>query len=258
MRLLAILLMLSAFLSGRALAEPTTQPADAYLLHLPGIAGFRSIDKNLLQGLSQGGVTGTLAYYDWTIGDAGLAALYADSRNQDEAQRVANVIEKRFRTHPGAAINVTAHSGGAGIAVWALEKLPDDVQVNSLILLAPALSPAYDLSAAFRHVSGDVYVFYSELDPVLGPGTFFFRTIDGVSTEAAGKKGFDIPLDADFDLYRKMVQIPYDPHWWRLGHIGDHISMMAPKFSRTVIAPLILRGEFRHRPATAKPTTRPQ
>jgi pimeloyl-ACP methyl ester carboxylesterase len=244
-------------LPGYALAQPTSRPADAYLLHLPGIAGFRSIDEDLLQGLSEGGVTGTLAFYDWTIGDAGLAALYATSRNQDEAQRIANLLEKRFRTHPGALINVTAHSGGAGIAVWALEKLPDDVQINSLTLLAPALSPGYDLSAALRHVSGDAYVFYSELDPVLGPGTYFFRTIDGVNAEAAGKTGFDMPPAADLDQYCKLVQIPYDPHWWHLGHIGDHISMMAPKFSRTMIAPLILHGEFRHRPATAKPTTRP-
>ena len=33
-------------------------------------------------------------------------------------------------------------SGGAGPAVWALEALPPDVRVDSVLLAAPALSPA--------------------------------------------------------------------------------------------------------------------
>ena len=52
------------------------------------------------------------------------------------------------------------------MAIWVLEKLPDDVHVDTLVMLACAMSPQYDLSPALRHVSGKAYVFVSPLDPI--------------------------------------------------------------------------------------------
>ena len=59
------------------------------------------------------------------------------------------------------------------------------------VLLAPALSPEYDLTAALRAVSREMVVFWSPLDIfMLGMGTKVFGTADRVRTAGAGLVGF--------------------------------------------------------------------
>ena len=150
---------------------PATKPALAgdYHLHLPGIGGYRGIDRRLVRGLAEGGLDGKLDHYDWTVADPGLGSLLARARNEDEANNVAQIILEHRRADPHARITLTAHSGGAGILAWALERLPDNVSVDSVVFLSPALSPSYDLSKALAHVTRQAYAFYSADDvAVLG------------------------------------------------------------------------------------------
>jgi len=236
-------------------AAPPPRP---YLLHLPGIGGKLAVDRMLTQGLVQGGFDGDVEIYDWTAKDPGLNALFARQRNEREAARVAEMITTRYRADPRTRIYLTGHSGGTGVAVWALERLPDDVKIESLLMLAPALSPKYDLSRALRHVRGRAYVLYSAYDPVLGFGTRTLGTIDGVKTDAAGRVGFTKPQDAaDAAQYAKLVQFSYDPGWMRLGNIGDHVGPMMRPFAREILSPLLRTGVLRQlAQATSKPTTR--
>jgi pimeloyl-ACP methyl ester carboxylesterase len=239
---------------------PTTAPTrQIYLLHLPGIGGLMRIDRLLTGGLKNGGLDAAdVIVYDWTNGNRGLPALGAIERNKQEAKKIARMIEDRARANPQARIVITGHSGGSGLAVWALESLPDDVQIDTLVMLAPALSPQYDLSRALRHVRHKAYAFNSAHDPVLGPGTRAFGTIDRVMTNAAGRVGFEKPEGADDVQYAKLVQVPYERGFLVFGNIGDHIGPMMPRFAAKVIAPLILTGEL-WRPTThpaTQPTTR--
>ena len=222
---------------------PPPPPPLPYHLHLNGIGGYRFIDKYMLVGLQDGGLTGDVRAYDWTGVDVGLGALLVDSRHREQAQKVAELITNAAREQPGRRITLSTHSAGAGIAVWALEQLPDDVKVDSVLMLAPALSPQYDLTPALRHVSGKLYSFYSPYDgAVLGLGTKMFGTVDGVKTEAAGKVGFTRPPTADPQQYEKLAQIPYSSTWMKLGNIGDHIGSMSRPFAREVLAPVLLTG----------------
>jgi len=240
---------------GRAQIAPPPRP---YLLHLPGIGGKRSIDRTLVKGLEEGGVDAEIEIYDWTGEDPGLSSLYAAQRNREEAAKVAAIITKLYRDDPRRKIYLTGHSGGTGIAVWALERLPDDVQVESLLLLASALSPTYDLSDALRHVRGKAVALSSTYDPVLGIGTRMFGTIDGVKTDAAGRVGFQRPPGADEAQYAKLVEVPYDRAWIELSHIGDHIGMMMRPFAREILAPLVSETVRQTRAALREaPTTKP-
>jgi hypothetical protein len=229
----------------RGAKAPTTAPADAsaatrYILHLPGIGGHRGIDDSLVSGLRQGGVDGLIEIYDWTCNDPGISALVARQRNHEQARLIALALTNRFNTNPQVPIYLTAHSGGAGVVVWALEQLPPDVMVESVLLLAPALSPKYDLTAALRHVRGAVYVVSSKYDPILGPGTRAFGTIDGVKTDAAGRVGFSRPSGGDALEYAKLVPMPHQGAWVRFRNIGDHVGPMTRPFARQVLAPLII------------------
>jgi pimeloyl-ACP methyl ester carboxylesterase len=156
---------------------------------------------------------------------------------------VADALTKRYRENPSRRIVITSHSGGTGIAVWALEKLPDDVKVDTVVMLASALSPDYDLTRALRHVRGRMYAFNSLTDTlVLGVGTRTFGTVDGVKCDAAGRCGFSLPDGADETQYKKLVQVPYNAAWMALGNIGDHIGPMSNPFARDVLAPVV-RGK---------------
>jgi pimeloyl-ACP methyl ester carboxylesterase len=245
--------------SAAAKALPPPRP---YLLHLPGIGGERRIDQMLTQGLVQGGIDAEVEIYDWTATDAGLSALYARQRHEREADVVARMITERYRADPRTRIYLSGHSGGTAIALWAMERLPPDVKVESLLILASALSPTYDLSPALRHVRGRAYALYSPHDPVLGIGTRMFGTIDGVKTDAAGRVGFTKPSGGDARQYAKLTQIGYDPSWIRLSNIGDHIGPMMRPFAREILAPLLRTGILREfaaaaatRPGTTRPTT---
>jgi len=235
--ILALILTLSAHAADTK-PDPAAQD---YLLHLPGIAGYHWVDKQMIAGLREGGYEGRIAVHDWPGDNPGLGALFNREHNDREAQRVADALEKRYRENPDRRIILTSHSGGTGIAVWALEKLPDDVRVDTVILLASALSPEYDLTPALRHVRGKMYAVTSATDAlVLGVGTKTFGTIDGVKCEAAGKVGFTMPAGADEAEYKKLVQMPYQPEWLQLGNIGDHIGTLGRLFARTVLTPIVM------------------
>ncbi|HMB96557.1 MAG TPA: hypothetical protein VKK61_11005 [Tepidisphaeraceae bacterium] len=234
-------------------AEPPEKP---FLLHLPGIGGHRRIDDLLTSGIQQGGLNASIEIYDWTGDNPGMPALVALDHNHHEAQIVAERLTRAFREHPDRRIILSGHSGGAGVAVWALEKLPDDVHIDTLLMLAAALSPQYDLSKALTHVNGKAYVFTSPLDPILGLGTRNFGTMDRVYTDAAGRVGFTMPQTGDAQQYAKLVQIPYNSDWTRFGNAGDHIGAMMRPFAKNIISPILVSGEIPAPPAT-QPTTQP-
>ncbi|MGD0540500.1 MAG: hypothetical protein ABSB33_03170 [Tepidisphaeraceae bacterium] len=250
-RLLILLGVLLGIVS-MAAGGPTTRPSPAdallaevrqkgpLLLHLPGVAGLLGVDRRMLAGLRDADVDANMVIYDWTEHDPGIHALQAYDRNQAEAQTIADLIAAHAAADPQSPIYITAHSGGCGLAVWALAKLPPDVNVQTVIFIAPALSPRFDLSPALHHVTGKLYVFSSRFDTVvLFTGTRIFGTIDGVQTEAAGFCGFMQPKDADPRMYQKLVSRAYQSDWARYGDFGDHIGGMSRAFAAAILAPLI-------------------
>jgi hypothetical protein len=242
---IALLLLLAGCAGAeRIAAPPQTPPPAPFHLHLPGISGNRWVDRDLTRGLADGGLRAEIETYDWTTADPGLGSLLSYDRNRSEARKVAGLLVDRYRADPRIRITISSHSGGAAILVWALEDLPSDVMIDSAAMLAPALSPGYDLTGALRHVKKNVYVFYSPYDPVLGWGTELLGTMDGVKTAAAGRVGFVRPPGADPAQYAKLVPIKYDVDWLKLGNAGDHIGWMSRPFARQIVAPLILTGQL--------------
>jgi pimeloyl-ACP methyl ester carboxylesterase len=226
----------------------------SFVLHLPGIGGRRGLDRALVRGLTAGGFDANDTY-DWTENDPGLNALLAIERNHRQARRVAEMLTTLARANPTVRIHLVAHSGGTGIAIWALEALPADVRVYNLVLLASALSPEYDFSKALAHVEHRAYAFTSLNDTlVLKVGTQLFGTIDGHKVPAGGWGGFVVPPDADAKQYAKLVQYPYDPAWLKYGNLGDHIGPMMTAFAKEVLAPLMLADVA---PPKSPPATRP-
>ncbi len=92
--------------------------------------------------------------FPWGHGFGRWYADLSDVAHRDrEARRIADLIRQFQAGHPGDPVFLVAKSGGAGIAVKALEQL-DEGRVERAILLAPALSPRYDLTAALARCAG--------------------------------------------------------------------------------------------------------
>lgn len=246
-----LVLCLAALASAEQPANTAaTTKGKPFVLHLNGIGGERMVDHSLHRGLAAGGFEAEVRFYDWTHGDDGIGALQRLELNRKEAKVIADMIIERFRRHPESPIYITCHSGGAGLATWALEQLPDDILIEQVLMFAPALSKEYDLSKALKHVRKNCYVFSSPFDnAVLSIGTKIFGTIDGVRGDAGGYKGFERPATADEAEYAKLIHQPYDKNWLlKYGNAGSHICAMRTRFAREYVAPLLL-GKL--------PTTRP-
>ncbi len=245
--------LVCTLLAGCSLTElQTPQRMDKGLvIILPGIEGRSFMNENLARGLSEGGVGMGIEIYEWgKPGGSMLVNITDYERNKEEAQRLAEHIRAYRHAHPGAAIHVVGHSGGGGLAVLAVERLPKDVSVSSVILLAAAISPKYDLSGALAHSKYGIFNYYSPFDAVfLRIGTNVAGTIDRQHGEAAGAVGFKLPEPGsarEKSLYKKLHQIEWNPEMRWVGNFGGHADWTNPPFVKKYLAPLIsdLGGQY--------------
>jgi pimeloyl-ACP methyl ester carboxylesterase len=217
---------------------------------LPGIEGRSVWNRNIARGLDEGGVSSAIEVYDWTTGVPGtfvynLANL---DRNRREARKLADRILAHRHRYPGSPVHLIGHSGGGGIVVLALEALPPGRQIDQAILLAPALSPDYDLSMALRRTRYGICNFYSTRDvSFLKVGTSLFGPVDRDYGVSAGATGFSPPDDlseADRVLYAtRLRQVRWSPRLREVGASGSHLGWASRQFAREYLAPLIKQNE---------------
>ena len=212
-----------------------------YLVHLPGMAGWTQTDVSWVRGFGDAGISRHLEIYDWTSPNRLIGAVLAYDHNRAAARYIAGRIAAKLREEPDAKIILTGWSAGGAVAVWTLEDLPEGMQVQSVMLMQPAVNPDHDLSKALRHVRGHFFATQSRNDwLLLGIGTMIFGTADGgAHTPAAGNAGFRMPATGDAVEYLKLVEIPYQSDWTRYGNYGGHIGPLDRGFAREVLGPMI-------------------
>jgi pimeloyl-ACP methyl ester carboxylesterase len=217
---------------------------------LPGIEGRSVWNSALARGLDRGGVRSAIEIFDWTTGVPGgfIFNLANLERNRREAARLAGKIVAQRRRYPGSAVHLIGHSGGGGVAALVLEALPAGRQIDMAVLLAPALSPDYDLMTALRRTRFGVCNFYSEHDATfLKVGTAVFGAIDRDHGSSAGAVGFRPPAGLDADgraLYRdRLRQVRWTERLAKYGASGTHLGWASEEFAREYLAPIVIRNE---------------
>jgi len=168
-----------------------------YTAVLPGCMGNKALDPNMIKGLTDADIPSAIEMYDWTGGSANLVYnLRGLKRNRREAKKLAEKILDYQDQYPGRPVYLVGYSGGAGLAVMALEELPADRKVTGVVLLAAVLAPDYDLRVALSRTESGIHNFYSPYDvPVLMVLSTVFGTMEGRHTIAAGAVGFKTPKD---------------------------------------------------------------
>lgn len=216
---------------------------------LPGIEGKSVWNRNIALGLDEGGVRSAIEVYDWTLGVPGATVLNITShdRNRREAARLARRIVEHRDRYPGSPVYLIGHSAGGGVAAFALEALPPGRQIDQAILLAPALSPEYNLTTALRRTRAGILNLYSELDVgFLLLGTTAVGTADRSHSASAGCVGFRVPgglSKAEQTLYTsKLRQVEWNTRLRKYGASGTHMGWASREFAREYLAPIILRN----------------
>ncbi len=180
----------------------------------------------------------------WGHGFGRWHADLTNATNRDAgAKGLAAQVEAFRGEHPGTPIHLIGKSGGTGVVVKALELLPAGA-VDTAVLIAPAVSPRYDLTRALVAVRRRAVVFWSPLDMiVLGAGTRLFGTIDRVRTVSAGLVGFQAPSPAtpeQASSYARLKQVRWGPAMARTGNFGGHVGPDLPAFLRKYVVPLLV------------------
>mgnify|MGYP002622722039 CR=1 FL=1 len=214
---------------------------------LPGIQGKSVVEASIAQGLVDGGVESAVEVFDWTSGCWPLMGwhLTAHGRNRRIAQLIAVRIEEYRTQFPDRPVHLIGHSGGAGMALFALEALPDDVMITGAILLAAAVSPDYSLKTSMEHVEQCLWNFHSILDgPVLGLGAMVIGTLDRRHRVAAGAAGFekDYPLPTSEVHCERLHQIPFNLRMCGSGNLGGHFGWTNRLFVSDWLAPIVTTG----------------
>lgn len=246
---MALLAFLPAVLAGIAPARAETTRSDAHgtVFYLDGAGGgglILSWSSGVRKGLHEGGYRGEFREESWQTGLGPGADHFASaSFKRRQASRIAAAIRDHIDRHPGEPVNLIALSSGTVVAIFILEALPTNYQVDNVVLLSASISSQHDLTAALRHVRGRLYVFTSRTDAVLEVLVPLTGTADRRFSQPAGTVGLQPPSDAGIEtheLYAKVANIPWRRSFADSGNFGDHVGPARRRFVRDYVAPLLL------------------
>lgn len=228
-----------------------------------GHVGSISVPK----GLRAGGYQGAISVVGWQNWFGGVLRDQIDrGRNEREAASFADEIIDYLDRYPGRRVNIIALSAGTGIAAWALERLPEEYHVGTVVFLGSSLSRRYDLGPALRRIDDKLFNFYSSDDPVLRYALPIAGSVDReFGGSVGGRFGFSAPRRADDDTRRlyleKVRNMPPLRRYGRYGYEGGHTDGTEEAFVRNVIAPLFTNPTLKraaaateaHPPSTSAP-----
>ncbi len=152
----------------KALAKQEDHTEKGYVFYLDGVGGEtagKNWSESVKQGLLDGGFQGTGEVFTWEKG-SGLEVNNgtSESYKRKRADELSWDIEDKVEEFPEAPVEIIGRSGGGEVALYALEVLPETVQVENVILLGSSLPEDYDLTEALKRVKVSLTVFKSPTD----------------------------------------------------------------------------------------------
>jgi pimeloyl-ACP methyl ester carboxylesterase len=230
------------------LVVPNPPPAEAakpgVVFVVGGVGGIDPIGPSAELALPLAGVHHEIRDFVWTHGTGCLLKDLQDTPYLlAKADELAAEMHKIQAADPERPIYLIGHSGGAGLALAAAERLPP-ATLERIILLSSAVGSNYDLRPALRATRREIVSFNSCIDRFwLCWGTRQFGTVDRVYGPSAGLDGFVVPSNLDEEgrwLYQRLVQISWKPEMILAQHTGLHHSTCMPTFLARHVAPWLM------------------
>jgi pimeloyl-ACP methyl ester carboxylesterase len=240
---LAFALILAGFRPAAA-EEPAAHCPPGVVFIVGGVGGVDPVQTWAQVALPLADVPHEVRVFDWQHGKFRVLRDLQDTRRlAQKGAELAEAVRAIKKDDPHCPVFLVGHSAGAAVVLAAAAELPPET-LYRIILLSPAVSPAYDLRPALRATRGEVVVFHSPLDLfVLCWGTSTFGTTDRYYVPAAGMAGFQPPDDLDEEgkkLYERVVQSRW--RWDMLPERGWlHNSTCMPLCLGIQIAPWLVK-----------------
>lgn len=207
--------------------------AEGRLLILPGVGNTRFHLAGFVAAAEAQLPRFDVEVRTWGVPFMTIHNLRAHERNVATAEAIAAEIAEWRRAHPDAPFYLVGYSGGGGMATLITAALPDDVAIDRLVLVAPAISPDYPLEAeVLPHVREYVVNYASERDLQVGWGTRTFGTIDRKNTDSAGAIGF---AEANERLLEYRWSTADEP----FGHSGNHLAYLSGRWQAAKLLPVL-------------------
>ena len=207
--------------------------AHGRLLILPGVANTRFQLAGFVEAAERQLPGFEVEVRRWGTPLLTLHNLRAHERNVATAERIATEIADWRRAHPAELFYLVGYSGGGGMATLITAALPDDVAIDRLILIAPAISPDFPVKErVLPRVLEIVVNFASDRDLQVGWGTSKFGTIDRKKTASAGAVGFDVDDGRLLEHAWSTDELP-------LGHHGNHLSYLGRRWQDAKLLPAL-------------------
>lgn len=208
---------------------------------LPGIDGCGPVTDNIAWGLGAAAVPYAIQIRDWRSSRRWSPRhLSRLGHNRAEGRKIAGEITRYQAAFPERPVHLIAHSAGGGLAMFVLENLTAGNPVETVVLLAAALSRRYDMAGVLEQTRRGIWNLWSPLDfPTLGLGTLIFGTMDRRRAPSVGAIGLarrPAPVGTrvarvhDFPF---RIRMAWDWNW------GGHFGCTNAWFVRRHIAPIV-------------------
>jgi pimeloyl-ACP methyl ester carboxylesterase len=203
------------------------------VLIMPGVGNTRFHLAGFVERVEQQLPNFEIEVRAWGTPFRMLENLRAEERNFSTAAEIAAELAAWRYAHPEDVLYVVGYSGGGGMVTLVTAALPDDVKIDRLVLVAPAISPDYPLDErVLPHVNEFVANFASSLDLQVGWGTRAFGTIDRKNTASAGAVGFELADPRLLQHLWSAEDIPF-------GHFGNHLSYLNRRWQDAKLMPTL-------------------
>lgn len=202
----------------------------------------------VIDGMLAAGYQGAGELMSWETGQGLMADQKASVEfKRAQARKSADSIRRYVEQYPGRPVALLGFSAGTAEAIFALESLPENVQVDRVVLLGASISRDYDMTEALKRIKDKLYIVTSTHDNMLAIAMPLSGTADRKFHDpGAGIKGFVLPANASGEterLYaRKIATIPYSKDFRKDGDKGHHFDNVKKEFIRDHVAPLIMAG----------------
>lgn len=205
-----------------------------------GIEGPSLYNLNMGRGVLKSRFRGAVVRYDWNAGVPfvrSLVNLMSPSHHERSINGLVRLIEDYQKKHQGVPVHIIAQSGGCWITIRALERLPRGASIQTAVLIAPSMSPGYDIRAAAERCDDAIISFGSAGDFFfLGMGTLLFGTSDRVFSPSSGLLGWH-------HQHERFIDARWHPSWLIHGNLGNHTTSAAQLFVKHVIARRLFTSE---------------
>lgn len=218
-------------------SDPTSR-----IIFLDGAGHFGSATK-VKSGLRRAGYKGQFEGFVWTS----FLGWGVDHLVQANSESVANKLVDRIQQvrseHPDGYLALMGLSAGSAVILAALERLPEDQQVDDVVLFQPSVSSDRELTPALEHVRHRVIATYCRWDAILAAMAI---SADQQLAKPAGQVGFKTPRPMSPKQrrqYLKLLSIPWQKRYASAGWGGIkgwHVSSTNPRFVQRYIAPYVL------------------